>query len=1280
MAVIGVVVCTMVPAIAAAPVAASPSSSSSASALPPAPRWTTFPGAVPQRPASCPALTPATEATTVPSPSAVEGAPSLTGDPQWPVPAPGSNPERYAAEHTPAGPPDQPSNWATDGNDWKLASGRSPTASVSSNPQELCGVEGNSVDSAWQVTTGRPTTVLAVLDSGIDWCSPGIVEKIALNRAALPPPEDAAGRTKAQLAAASQHFADADPYDLDGSGVLDTAQYAQDPRVAATVASYGGTFCATHDDGYTGLSPEDLIRTFATATLPDGSPNPYGRARPGPAGFAGAVAGWNFIDNNDDPYDDVAYGHGTGEALDMAGAADNSTDEVGACPDCMILPVRVGTSFIATGNAFAQGVLFAVDSGATVVSEALGATDETETDVQAIAYAAANGVPIVGSAADEESEHANLPGAMNGIIDVNSVTREASWTPASSLYLNGCTNYGPEIAVSVESASCSSEATGKTSGVVGLIESAAADALAAGRIRPYPGLRSATGAPVALSANEVRQLVTMSADDVDFATAAPDARPAQPADNYAVHAAGVPLATTTRYPTTPGYDIYTGWGRLDAARAVQWVAEGRIPPEAAISSPGDFQIFPPAGSLTVRGTVGAVRAPSYRYQVDVAPGPAPSAGAWRVAAQGAGRGIRHGVLATLSLAQVAALFPGGAAALTGGAVTAGGQPDPDRFTFSVRVVVRDARGLVGVAQAADFLHADPGLLTGYPRTFPSSLVAPPKLAPLGPGGADVLVVAQASGTIDALLPDGKELPGWPVHTALAPGHWGERAYRSGAVTARPRGEVLGGVAVGDLAHAGGHQLDVVATDMSGTVYAWNARGQPLPGWPRHADPAFSQPSARDAQNRLLPGFLAAPALGDLTGNGQLDVVAASMDRHVYAFAPDGRPVAGWPVLVIDPSEVASVDPVTNHVTFLPGADPAMGTELVDTPAIGRLDGGSGPPDVVVGSDEEYLGAPDADLGALGALLGAANLTTSNARVYAIYPDGSDQPAAPGAPRPPGMPDPGAFLPGWPAKVADLDANLLPTIGDGVTTSPALADVSGTGTLDVVTGATAGPIYVLRPDGTSAQGTSSAGLPEVTSFLPTGSLPASSVGILNLPIPALGSPVVAPLGQSAALSIVAPAGSVGRLLDELEPGDQSPHQNQVVAWTAATGAVRAGFPAPMNDLQFETQPLVADVGPPGTGSDVVGVSGLYDLRAYEADGTPVPGFPKFTGGWVLFGPVVGAWGPGDQVLAVGTRSGELLAWHTDEPACASPGPWPQVHHDAANTQNLAAPRTGPSSCR
>jgi len=1311
---------------------------------------------------------PAYAAPVTPESDRPAGCPTQNGDPNtandgnqqtpegtfpWPAPAASTNPQDFSTylHTTPVdGYPERPANWNNGGSNWMLTSARTTNPTVAENPQELCGVEGNSVDTAWETTTGRPDTVIAITDSGIEWCTPAIADKIYLNRNALPYPENAQGLTKPQLEAEGVQFADSDPYDLDGSGVLNVDQYAQDPRVLQVVEGSlsHGFFCGNY------ITAEDLIRTFGSPSspfyYPTSNPSTEAPAYPGqsPPGFTEAIAGWNFVDNTNDPYDDVRYGHGTGEAQDATGAADSS-GEVGACPDCMVMPVRVGESFIAESNDFARGVLFAVDSGASVLQEALGALDVTTTAAQAIAYANAHGVPVIASAADEEAEHHNEPGNLPGTIVVNSVTDSPSESedgatvsldnPPGYLFLNGCTNYGANIGVTVESASCSSEATGKTGGITGLIESQAKSLMQQGQLAPYPRLTTVAGAPVALSSTEVRELIEMSADDVDFKTAVvpngSDAITTLPElpDNYAV-ASPVP---TTRYPTQPGYDMYTGYGRIDAATILTWLAKGQIPPEASFGEMQWFQTYDPATtSVPVPIEAAAVRTPGpFDWELQYGIGTQPEPGDWVDVAGGGGKGGQSGgpldrtiTLTPQLFSQIAAQLPA-----SDNGTGADGVPDADAPAFTLRLVVTDANGLVGMDRRTEYLVDDPTLITGHgtavmpsgsgpgttPVTVPAtsfggSVDAAPTLAPIGPGGSNALIVATADGVIHAYVPGANgalhDLAGWPVYTEELPGQAeitaNEPAYTSGQVTAIPHCTIVGGVAVGALSGQG--RPDVVASDMCGYVYAWNAKGQLLPGFPVHTNPLYSQDPApyagtssgpdpsvdpRDPNNRLLPGSLGAPALADLTGNGQLDIVDSSLDRHVFAWTPSGQLVPGYPVLVVDPAEVASVDPTTDHVTFKSGVNVQMGSMILDTPALGNLSGTGGPPDLVVGTDEEYgcnpatvpganlqedPGLPACAISEVNAdnygveAAGASLLNPANSRVYALSPKGNDNVAA-GTPCAGSTAQPSAcaVLPGWPVSMVDLDAGLLPDVGDGTTASPALADLSGHGQLDVGDMTSVGPAYIYTPAGKSYLGTGPDGEPISLSMSAAGPLTNSP----DLPsIPSVGQPIFASLGIGApGVSFVAPATSLGKALDAALPDEQYANDNQVDAWNTTTGTMQPAFPQVMDDLQFFDQPIVADVGGASSGPYLVEASATSDIRAISSTGQEAPDFPKFTGGWTVnspsFGPLAGL---ADQVLVDGTRDGNLFIWTTPTPSNAPSGPWPREHHDLYNTNDLDFP--------
>ncbi|MBV8956752.1 MAG: hypothetical protein JO179_21630, partial [Solirubrobacterales bacterium] len=626
-------------------------------------------------------------------------------------------------------------------------------------------------------------------------------------------------------------------YDVNRDGVFNLLDYACDARVAAVVRGGSSRHWLRHGPpGY--VTPEDLILAFSDGRDHDGN------------GFAGDIAGWNFVDDNNDPFDDVQYGHGTGEARDSTAEAGNG-GALGTCPNCMLLPLRVGESFVTDANRFAQATVYGVDAGADVIQEALGTLNAPGFAREAIQYAYRHGVAVIASAADEAAEHHNQPGALPDAIVVNSVTKYSSFTsaPPSYLQLNGCTNFGPRVILSVPSSSCSSEATGKAAGVAGLIYAAAADAVRTHRLRPATDCRRVNSSRCSITANEVRQLLASGdvgsrapadagrgqADDVDFA-AQPEsscaaARTASCTDpnrqiRFAAdqHGGRVgPLPHSSRYPARKGFDEFYGYGRLNAYKAVAAAAAGAIPPEAEITGPDWFtQVNPGLRTFAVRGYVAARGV--YRCEVDVAPGGQPNNALdfRRVPSPWCDGRTRHahafgGTLAQIALARLKALMPPRDFTGSTGRQTSNGRPNTMPDAFTVRVIVRSAAGraLSGEDRRQLFVHRDRDLLPRFPIGLGSDGDSSPVLVDLDGDNRNELVVATSDGIVHALRPDGSELAGWPVHTAALPLHLRERAYGPGGVGTHHYSAVLGALAAGDL--FGDGRLEIVADDNQGNV-------------------------------------------------------------------------------------------------------------------------------------------------------------------------------------------------------------------------------------------------------------------------------------------------------------------------------------------------------------------------------------------------------------------------------------------------------------------------------
>jgi hypothetical protein len=1076
---------------------------------------------------------------------------------------------------------------------------------------------GMNVSGAWQITTGRPDVVGAVLDSGIRWNDARVARAVWLNAGELPLPPGCAAQ------------------DCNGDGFVSVDDYGDSPDGNANGFRDG----------------QDLILAYSDGIDGDGN------------GYVDDIAGWDFHDGDNDAFDDVDYGHGTGEAEDQVSEANDGSGLPGFAPSSRYVPLRVADSFVAMGSEFSQAVVYATDLGVDLISEALGTLSAGRVDQAAIDYAYQRGIPLIASAADEESRHHNFPAALEHTIWVNSIVHpdgtivEDGDEPIWDL-LNGCTNFGGHAWVAISSNSCSSEATGRAAGLVRLLISHGKNLMDQGLLQPYPG----TDKP--FSAEEVRQLLRRSAEDIDhsgdlalsmfgllqFYLSAADNTPS------------VPFGSE-RFPTAPGWDQYTGYGRPEAVRLLD-VGADTIPPEADLS--GSLRWFDSVDPqrtkrVDVVGSARALRAPGkFKVRLEVGCGVDPRE--FKKLKQKKSK-------ASLERALLARWNPAKTAKQCGFDPA---QPieDPDAHTVTLRLTVTDRNGNVGEDRRTVAIHSDASLRFA-PLALGASAESPPVLVDLDGDEVLDIVLASSDGSVHGLAgATGAELPGFPAYTNLLPV---ERSagFLSGAVPA-PREAVVAPVAADDL--DGDGSIEIVVAGTEGRIYVYGSDGVRRPGFPVTTNPAFSNPADRNRLNDADRGVIAGPTLGDLDvpPDGELEIIVSALDGFLYAWNADGSSRAGFPVRIADPAQV-DIDPLTGKATPMPLVDAKeRARKLLGSPAIGDLDG-DGSPEIVVTSNEEYGNEPDLfvpegnltalllDLSSLGIDLGGFELDVQG-RIYAVNADGNLNLGGP-------------FRPGWPARVPLVVSGLLPTVATGTPGAPALANLDGSGLgLTVAIFGSAGPIVMLAPDGSSALGEVD-GAPVVldTDFpVPGFPLIPASAGSFDAPFfGALGAGAFGDLDGDGVPEYVAPIGGVRKLLDVAAPANQTYGAHQIGAWNPLTGDLLPAFPRFMDDMQFLTSPAIADVSGDGS-AEIVQGSGAYLLRAYDLNGSTPAGWPKFTHGWLVASPAPGdVDGDGQLEVVAATRNGNLYVWDTPSPADPGSVQWQGFGADRRNSQNWSA---------
>ena len=217
-------------------------------------------------------------------------------------------------------------------------------ALVNADPQELGGVRGashrrhldQSVKTAWKITTGRPDVTIAVLDSGIKWNDAGAMSdlrrKVRLNRASC---RRRTRRRRARPGANCGGYTTR--YDCQRRRRLQRARLRVrlargPPRPAPRRARRTSLDAAGPADRVLGRHATTTA-TASSTTSPAGTSSTTTTTRSTTSSTATAPAR---------------------RATRRRGRTTAATSA--RCPNCTVLPLRVGESFIADVNRFAQAV------------------------------------------------------------------------------------------------------------------------------------------------------------------------------------------------------------------------------------------------------------------------------------------------------------------------------------------------------------------------------------------------------------------------------------------------------------------------------------------------------------------------------------------------------------------------------------------------------------------------------------------------------------------------------------------------------------------------------------------------------------------------------------------------------------------------------------------------------------------------------------------------------------------------------------------------------------
>jgi hypothetical protein len=385
-----------------------------------------------------------------------------------------------------------------------------------------------------------------------------------------------------------------------------------------------------------------------------------------------------------------------------------------------------------------------------------------------------------------------------------------------------------------------------------------------------------------------------------------------------------------------------------------------------------------------------------------------------------------------------------------------GLPPLTRYRYAIAAV--DSGGNEGARSASIVLSTSPPALTGWPAPVGEATSSSVCLADLNQDGKPEVIVG--SDFLYIFRPDGTDWfdgDGNPVTVGIF---------------STVLHHIPSSPAAADLDFDGIPEI-VAASWNDSTVAVWHANGSMVPGWPRKGDAPF----------------WSTPAIADIDRDGLPEIVVGSNTNRVYAWKRNGAPLRG-----------------TTGVLYAPQGN------VVSSPAIADLNG-DGVKEIVFGTSAGHVYAIHADSstvwdvsfgglassspaigdvipgGGLEVVLGCANdsvyvLTSTGQRApgwprpLELTPSNGRVPSPALAPLLASIGDPrvdviacgfDGHLVAWDPTGAVLSGFSSVMLGAASEASPAVADLDGDGTYEILNGAEDRRLYAYHKDGTPVSG-------------------------------------------------------------------------------------------------------------------------------------------------------------------------------------------------------------------